>query len=177
MPGPVFQSGARVTLNTVEEEDLDALARARSDPDVRIPLGIETPGNRGVIEEFYEETISGEEGYWFTVVADDDLVGAVVYKHVDDADGVAELSYWIYPEYQGEGYGSEAVELLLEYGFDELRLHRVRADCYATNDASQGLLESLGFEREGHFREAAFVGGRYVDVFRYGLLAEEWRDG
>jgi RimJ/RimL family protein N-acetyltransferase len=177
MPGPTFLSGDRVSLATVEEDDLDAFALARSDPDVRIPLGIDSPGNRDDVEEFYEERISDEESFWFAATVDDEFVGAVVFTEVYESHGVAELSYWILPTYQGEGYGSEAVDLLLEYGFDELRLHRVRADCYATNDGSRGLLETLGFDREGRFREAAFVEGEYVDVLRYGLLASEWRAG
>lgn len=174
MPGPVFQSGERVTLNTVEEEDLDAFARAQSDPDVRKPLGLVTPRNRDSLEEFFEERISGEDTVWFAAVTDDDIVGAVTFTEVHESHGVADLSYWILPEHQGEGYGREAVSLILSYGFDELRLHRVRADCYATNEGSIGLLESLGFTREGRFREAAFLDGAHEDVFRYGLLAEEW---
>jgi RimJ/RimL family protein N-acetyltransferase len=223
MPGPVFQSGDRVALHTVEEEDLDAFLRARSDPDVRIPLRIERPGNSDTVEEFFEETVSGEDGYWFVVCpanesaretaaaatddaiageagagdaasddvdgqagagdegdgqADDDsppVIGAVMLPDVDESSGVADLAYWVLPEYQGEGFGGAGVSLLLEYGFDELRLHRVRADCLATNGASRGLLESLGFTQEGQFRDADFEGGRHVDVLRYGLLADEWR--
>lgn len=175
MPGPVFQSGDRVTLNTVEEEDLDALARARNDPDLRVPLGIERPGNREIVEEYFEETISSEDSYWFAVVVDGELVGAAILPDVDESHGVADLSYWILPEHQGEGYARDAVDLLLDYAFDELRLNRVQADCYATNDASKGLLESLEFTEEGRFRQAAFLDGQYVDVLRYGLLAAEWR--
>lgn len=174
MPGPVFQSGERVTLNTVEEDDLDAFARAQADPDVRVPLGLVSPRNRDSLEEFFEERISGEGSVWFTAVADDELVGSVTFTDINESRGVADLSYWILPEYHGEGYGSEAVALLLDYGFDERRLHRVQADCYATNAGSIGLLESLGFSREGRFREAAFLDGSHEDVFRYGLLAEEW---
>lgn len=177
MPGPVFLSGERLTLNTVEEEDLDAFARARSDPDLRVPLSIDTPGNRSTLEEFHEETVSGGDGAWFVASVDGETVGAVAFTGLHESAGKGDLAYWVLPEHQGEGYGGEAVELLLEYGFDELRLHRVRADCIATNDASRGLLESLGFTQEGRFREAAFQEGTHVDVLRYGLLADEWRDG
>mgnify|MGYP000035352282 CR=1 FL=1 len=176
MPGPVFLSGERVRLHTVEEEDLDAFARARSDPDLRIPLCIDTPQNREGLEEFFEETISSDDGYWFVASVDEETVGAVMYPNVRESDGLGELAYWILPEYQGAGYGREAVSLLLEYGFEELRLNRIQADCVATNEASSGLLESLGFTREGQFREAVFQNGRHVDVRRYGLLADEWRD-
>lgn len=176
MPGPVFQSGDRVDLHVVAEADLEAFTRARNDPDVRLPLGIDTPGNSDTVEEFYEETVSEADSVWFSVGVDGDVVGAVTFPRVKRTPGVADLSYWILPEHREEGYGREAVSLLLEYGFEERRLHRVQADSYATNSASRGLLESLGFTEEGRMREAAFREGSHVDVVRYGLLAAEWRD-
>lgn len=176
MPGPTFQSGERVSLHTVEEDDLDVVARARSDPDVRVPLAIDTPTNSDGIEEFFEETISDDEdGVHLLACVDEEVVGAMNFLDVDHTSGVANLAYWVLPEHQGEGYASEALSLVLEYGFDELRLNRVQADCLETNDASHGLLESFGFAQEGRFRDAEFLDGEHVDVLRYGLLAEEWR--
>ena len=99
-----------------------------------------------------------------------------MFFRIDESAGAAKLAYWVLPEYQGEGFGREAVSLLLEYGFDELRLNRVGAHCLASNEASSGLLESLGFEREGRRRERHYVDGEYVDALGYGLLATEWRD-
>jgi len=175
MPGPTFQSGDPVSLHTVEEEDLDLIERARTDPDLRVPLAIDTPTNRDAVEEFFEETVSGEDGVHLLACLDGDPVGAVAFTDLDRSAGTAELAFWILPDRQGNGYASAAVSLLLEYGFDELRLHRVAAECYASNEASRGLLASLGFTEEGRFREAAFLEGEHVDVCRYGLLAEEWR--
>ncbi len=176
MPGPTFQSGERVSLHTVEEEDLDVVARGWSDPDVRIPSGIDKPMNSDGLEEFFEETISDDEaGVNLLACVGEEVVGSVNFIEVDHGAGLADLGYWILPEHQGEGYGSDGVSLILEYGFDELRLNRVQAETFETNDASRGLLESLGFSQEGRFREAAFVDGEYVDVLRYGLLADEWR--
>ncbi|WP_153952444.1 GNAT family N-acetyltransferase [Halosegnis longus] len=45
---------------------------------------------------------------------------------------------------------------------------------YATNDASAGVMESVGFVQEGRRRKEAFVDGERIDVLRYGLLAEEY---
>ncbi|MHB9288708.1 GNAT family N-acetyltransferase [Halobacteriales archaeon Cl-PHB] len=176
MPGPTFQAGDRVSLHTVEEDDLEVIARARSDPEVRVPLAIDSPTNSDGIEEFFEETVSDDEdGVHLLACVDEEVVGAVYFIDIDNAAGAADLAYWILPEHQGEGYGSAALSLLLEYGFLELRLNRVQADCLETNEASRGLLESLGFTQEGRFREREFLDGDYVDVLRYGLLIDEWR--
>jgi RimJ/RimL family protein N-acetyltransferase len=64
--------------------------------------------------------------------------------------------------------------LLVQYGFEDLNLKRIEANVGAFNDASQGLLESLGFEREGARRNAAYYRGDYYDMLTYGLLREEW---
>lgn len=176
MPGPIFKTGDRVALHTVEREDLDVFARARNDPDVRVPLAIDAPQSQDAIEEFYEETISAKESVHLLAVVDGDPVGATALFDADPSSGAGDLAYWVLPEFQGNGYAKEALSLLLEYAFEELRLHRVQADLVATNDASRGLLESLQFTREGRFRDDEFQDGEYVDVLRYGLLAEEWRD-
>ena len=103
-------------------------------------------------------------------------MGAVMFPEIDRSAGLGELSAWVLPEHRGEGYGRAGMSLLLYYGFDELRLHRVQSDCRAGDEATRERLESLGFTLEGRFRDAAFQAGSHVDVLRYGLLADEWRD-
>ena len=176
MPGPVFESGERVSLHTIEEDDLEVFARARNDPDVRRPLTLDSPENMESLEEFYEETISGRDGTHLLACLDDDPIGAVMLIGVDQTSGTGDLAYWLLPEFQGEGYASEALSLLLRTAFRDQRLHRVQADVLATNESSRGLLESLGFREEGRFRENQFQDGAYIDVLRYGLLASEWGD-
>lgn len=175
MPGPVFQSGDRVALHTIEEDDLDVFARARNDPDVRVPIGVDAPQNRESLETFFEETISSDDGVHLLACVDENPIGAVMIRDEDQSSGTGDLAYWILPEFRGEGYGTEALSLFLEYAFVELRLHRVQADVLATDDAARSLLESLGFEEEGRFRERRFHDGGYVDTLRFGLLADEWR--
>jgi len=174
MPGPVFESGDRVALHTIGEDDLDVFARARNDPDVRRPLTIDQPQNREALEDFYEDTISGKEGTHLLACVDEEPIGAVMLVNVDNAAGTGDLAYWLLPEFQGDGLGSEALDLLLRTAFRDQRLHRVQAEVLATNESSRGLLESLGFTEEGRFRDAQFQQGTYVDVLRYGLLADEW---
>jgi RimJ/RimL family protein N-acetyltransferase len=175
MPGPVFQSGDRVALHTIEEDDLAVFARARNDPDVRRTLARAHPESESSLESFFEDTISAEEGVHLLACVDGDPIGATMLCDVDHTAGTADLAYWVLPEHQGEGLGAAALDLLLYTGFRDQRLHRVQADVLETNDAARGLLASLGFQQEGRFRDAQFQDGAYVDVLRYGLLAEEWR--
>jgi RimJ/RimL family protein N-acetyltransferase len=64
---------------------------------------------------------------------------------------------------------------MLRYAFESLRMHKVRADVAVGNGASARVLEKLGFVREGTLREDRPVGNVFVDHWRYGLLAREFR--
>ena len=77
---------------------------------------------------------------------------------------------------RGKGFGKEAVGLLVDYLFHEVRLARVGATVDVENVPSYRLLESLGFRREGTLRSALFHHGRWHDVLVYGVTRPEWSE-
>lgn len=185
MPGARVERGESVALRTVEPEDAALLQRGSANPALRYPMGtaIET---RDAFESKIEETADDDDAQWFLVCREGDDAPPGPPDDADDVEPVGmvsvrgltwrrpELGYWIAPEYQGEGYGGEAVALAVDTVFRTNETPAVEAAAYADNDASCGLLESLGFEREGRLRKHRFVDGRYRDVVVYGLLREEW---
>jgi RimJ/RimL family protein N-acetyltransferase len=95
----------------------------------------------------------------------------------DQACGVqAELGWCLSPEYEGHGYATEAVRKLIRICFEDLGLRRVRAECFADNEASWRLMERVHMRREQHtVRESLHRSGEWLDGMGYALLAEEWR--
>ncbi|WP_232687258.1 GNAT family N-acetyltransferase [Halobacterium zhouii] len=190
MPGPVFLSGETVTLHPPEREDLAAIRRWMNDPRVWRPALDANPMNADLGEEFFERALTTEDDVKLVVCADnqraattreDDepigivsLTGSQYGPTATDRARSMELAYHFDPDYQGQGYGSDAASTVVEYAFEDLNLRRVEADVGAFNDASIGLLESLGFEREGARRDAAYYRGDYHDMLVYGLLREDW---
>jgi RimJ/RimL family protein N-acetyltransferase len=87
----------------------------------------------------------------------------------------AEMGYELAPDYWGRGYATEAARAVLTFGFEQLGLHRVSADCLAENMASAHVLEKLGMQREGRLRENQWIKGRWRDTLLYGMLEPEWR--
>ena len=71
---------------------------------------------------------------------------------------------------RGRGYGTDAVQLLLKFGFDDLNLHRIFLHVFADNKAALRTYEKCGFKREGTLRDAAHIDGRYVDVAVMGVV-------
>jgi RimJ/RimL family protein N-acetyltransferase len=72
------------------------------------------------------------------------------------------------------GYGSDALNLLLRFAFDELNLHRLSVWPGADNLPFIQMAGKAGFEEEARRREASFHAGRYWDVLHLGLLRLEW---
>jgi ribosomal-protein-alanine N-acetyltransferase len=178
MPGAVFRRGDRVTLRTVEHEDAEFLQRGHNDPAVAVPLGVNMPEN----ESEAQASIEDHEGDNLNVSllvcledGDDPTPIGQVYL-MDLHHTRPELSYWLLPEYHGNGYGTEATEVLVDYAFNAHEIRGLQAQAFAPNDGSVGVLENLDFEHEGTLRDARFRDGEYVDVVWYGLLREEWDD-
>lgn len=198
MPGAHIASGERVTLRTLEREDIPFLQRSFANPELRYPLGNGAHKNQDGVEERYEdenqsrflvrlEGGSGnhdgppEEG------GNADALGPTDEAAAGRSIGVVtltaaswhrpELAYWLVPDVHGEGYGTEAVSLVVDYVFRVHDTPSVGAGVYDFNDASHRLLESLGFTEEGRLREYLFIDGKYRDLVQYGLLRREWREG
>lgn len=174
MPGPVFKSGERVDLCPPEMEDVDFLLGNRNDPAVRQWFPAAHPDSRSDVEEFIEDPDEDDDGTRLLAVVDGVPVGSIGLFRVSNESGRGYLGAWIDPEYHGQGYGTEMTELMIEYAFDERRLHTLAAGALATNDRSRGLLEKVGFEQEGQMREAYYVDGEYVDRVLYGLHEDDW---
>lgn len=180
MPGPVFLEGETVTLRPIEEEDLDFIQRNVNDPRIWRPAMDVNPMNREIGQEYFETVLSTEEDVKCLVCVDETPVGQVSLtgsQYGPDETSRArsmELAYWVDPDYHGNGYGSDAAATIIEYGFEDRNLRRISARPGSFNEASIALLESLGFEREGRLREAAWYRGEYYDMLWYGLLRSEW---
>jgi RimJ/RimL family protein N-acetyltransferase len=172
MPGATFLEGDSVTLCTVEEEDLEFLQRTINDPRVRRWVGNRAPINGPAEREWFESI--GDSEVHLLIRRDDDPVGVVGLRPADGPDVTAELGIFLAPDHWGEGYGTEASRLVVDYAFAERRFHRVTARVFEGNDRSARIWEKLGFRHEATHREAEYLDGEFVDVRRYAVLEGEW---
>ncbi|WGV60887.1 GNAT family protein [Brevibacillus brevis] len=77
-------------------------------------------------------------------------------------------------EYWGDGYGREALKLLLDYAFLEMNLHRVSLRVFSFNERAIKLYERLGFKQEGISRQFLFREGKWHDIVYMGILQQEY---
>jgi RimJ/RimL family protein N-acetyltransferase len=109
------------------------------------------------------------------LLRDNQLIGSCQLHSIDHVHRSAELQIRIGDTLQrGQGYGVEAVRLLLDFAFKDLNLHRVYLHVFSSNTAAIRVYEKVGFVREGLLRKAAHINGEYVDVVVMGILREEY---
>ncbi len=124
----------------------------------------------------HEEKAAEKGSYTFAVVlkSTEELVGTLTFR-IDQEDHKAELGYWFGVPYWGNGYCTEAAERMVEYGFEEAGLNKVWAAAMTKNAASIKVIQKLGFEHEGTFKQDAFKFGVYENMEYYGLLKEQYK--
>jgi RimJ/RimL family protein N-acetyltransferase len=102
------------------------------------------------------------------------LVGDFSLWRTSAEHNQAEIGFIVHPDFHGRGYATEAMRVVLGYGFENVGFHRIVGRCDARNERSTRLMERLGMRREAHLRENEFVKGEWTDELVYALLATEW---
>ncbi|WP_338730159.1 GNAT family protein [Haladaptatus sp. DJG-WS-42] len=177
MPGDPFLLGDDVVLCTVSEDDLSFMNRNINNPAVRRPLTSTTPRTMAETRQYFEEHISKEEDSFHLLICTPDEhtpVGMITLFKLARREGHAEIAIWVDPEFHGNGYGTAASRLILDFAFSEQRLHRVQTRVLETNSASQRIWEKLGFTHEGTHRDEEYDDGEFVDTRYYAILEDEW---
>lgn len=160
-------------LGVLGGEDEGLLFDWINDPEIRRWSSGYWPVSRQEHGRWLEETAISPVSRVFgiRVLDGDELVGTCGLFDIHWQNRRAELRIRIGSrKHRGRGIGTEAVTLLLRFGFQDLNLHRVYLTVFAGNRAAIRLYRKLGFAREGRTRESVFLDGRYEDEILMGIL-------
>jgi RimJ/RimL family protein N-acetyltransferase len=174
--------GAQVRLAALTSDDVPTIVRWHQDPTFLRLLDARPakPRTEPEFTEWLAEQNKSHDAFVFAIrsLDHDDLLGYIELESILWTHGVGWVSYCIGDATQrGQGYGTEALQLALQFAFHELNLHRLQATIFNYNQPSIALLAKLGFQREGTYREFLQRDGRRHDMYLYGLLRREWETG
>ena len=127
-----------------------------------------------------QEAQSGGKGYHWVIVLDGAIIGLTSLIDVRRAHRVwtfdrAELSYWLAPEFQGQGLATEAGRAVLSFAFERLGLHKIILGHAADNPPSGRVALRLGFKPYGRERDAFMKAGQWHDLIWYDILKDEFK--
>jgi RimJ/RimL family protein N-acetyltransferase len=170
--------GQRCYLSPCAPEDAELWARWETDLRVAIPLGDEayTVSTPRKAQDWIEQASHAQEPVFTIVTTEGDVpIGRCLLFAVNPVDRSAMLGILIgEAEYRGQGYGTEALRLLLDYAFNLLNLHSVMLGTFDFNAAAQRCYQKVGFREIGRRRQARCIAGRYYDAILMDLLADEF---
>ncbi|KAB2569780.1 hypothetical protein BFW01_g1248 [Lasiodiplodia theobromae] len=78
--------------------------------------------------------------------------------------------------HRGKGYGGEAIQWIVDWGFQYAGLHRIGLECFSYNEGAARLYERLGFVAEGRKRETVWFDGAWHDMLQFSMLEQEWKE-
>lgn len=102
------------------------------------------------------------------------LIGTCGFTAIDTVNLCGEIGYVLNPTYWGEGIACEAACAVMEFGFRELKLHRIEAKYIIGNDRSRAVMEKCGMKFEGVRRSAMLIKGQFRDIGVCAVLSHEF---
>ncbi|MFC6200472.1 GNAT family N-acetyltransferase [Lactiplantibacillus nangangensis] len=172
-------AGPQLNLVVPQPEDFDEISEWYTEGSFL--RNLDTAPARPLSGEELEQTyrnLDRQTEFYFHIrtQADDRLIGFVTLYNIEWTNQIAQLAIAIGdPADRGHGYGTEALNLMLNYGFNELNLYKVCLDVIATNHAAISVYQNSGFEFEGTNKLAVKRDGERYDLYSMGLFAEDFQ--
>lgn len=167
------QKSQLITLRKLTKKDAKALAKIGNNKKIYDNLRDKFP---------YPYTM--EDALWFIDFANEQVdVPRFAIEYNDQFTGIVglhpqediykksvEIGYWIGESFWGKGIATEAIRMMVEYGFENMDINRIWGSVFEYNLGSMRALEKNGFQLEGIFKKSVFKNGKFWDEHRYALV-------
>lgn len=166
----------RVNLRKLKISDAKFLYQQAKDKRItKYTFVIPSPFTLKKAKEFIQKTqheMQKKVGYEFGIELEKtkELIGTIKLSEVNYKNKNANVGLWLSPNHWARGLAKESLDLILDFGFKELKLKRIQARVLGKNIRTQKLLEKSGFKLEGRLRKSTFFKNRWYDNLIYGFL-------
>ena len=173
-PFPVLETD-RLVLRRITLDDATNYFSMRSHEDamkhICKPLQTSIEETKTLIYKV-NEMINFNDGLGWAVCFKNEskMIGSVSFHRIEKEHYRAEIGYMLHPDYWKQGIISEAVEKLIDYGFNTLKFHSIEAHIDPANIGSEKVLQKFNFVKEAYFKENYFFNGKFLDTAVYCLL-------
>lgn len=167
--------GDKVILRAIEITDKEILLDIINDSETEYSLGGWTFPVSSLHQDEWIKAQKPNEQILRCMIDDkqnNKTLGTVILSNIDYKNGNAEIHIKLIRDVRGKGFGTDTINTLVKYTFNELRLHCIYAHINAFNLSSRKLFEKCGFKKEGILRSRIFKKGNYHDVFILSILKE-----
>lgn len=173
----MFQ-GEKVVLRAYSSEDTLKAQTYINDPEIKYYLhpGVPFPLTYNDEKKFVEGMSAFKDNYSFAIDTNEGhYIGGCGLNEVDWKNRVGTVGIFIGDKnYWGKGYGTDAMQVLIKFIFNEMNLNRIQLNVYAFNERAIKSYEKCGFEVEGRLKQRLYKAGAYHDEIMMALLKEDF---
>jgi len=169
--------GKNVNFRKITKSDLHILQRWRNSTDVFLYNTQYVLLNMIDQKNWYEQIMQkNSDRIMFMVVNKLNApIGVCGLIHNDLKNKSASIAIIIgEKKFQNKGFGTEILQILIDYGFNKLKIHRLEADVFVFNEASIKFFQKNNFTQEVILRDSLWRRGKWWDVFIFSILQNEW---
>lgn len=172
--------GDRIYLSprSMDEEDTEKFTEWLNDFEVT-----DYTGRSGLLmslegeKKYLSENSNPEATFAIVTLEEDKLIGTVGLENINNINRSAVLGIFIGDkDYRSKGYGTEAIRLLLDFGFNYMNLHSIKLNLLSANERAFKCYSKCGFKEAGRIRDNVFVNGKYYDTIAMDILESEFKD-
>ena len=170
--------GDNIYFSPISLDDIEEYTEMINDIKVSVGLGSVSYTNITDFESEKEFLTSIKKGKMFAVrlLENDELLGNIGFNSLDMVNRNGALGVLIgNPKYQRKGYGTEALKLILDYGFSFLNLRNISLNVFEYNKPAYNLYKKIGFKEVGRLRKAVEIMGKTYDIIIMDMLKEEFQ--
>ncbi len=170
--------GEHIVLRAICDSDAPLLLKIINDPETERMLGGSSFPVSLSAQQSWIQKQAGNNDVLRCIVAErthEDIgLGTVILSDIDRKNGIAQVHIKLgLEDCRGKGYGTDAINTIVEYAFNEMRLHCIYAEVLEYNAASQRLFEKCGFHRDGVLRDRVYKCGAYINVVSFSRIKED----
>ncbi len=168
--------GERLYLSPVNLDDIEKYAEWLNDLEISLYLtGTSEVYTNDKEREILENLLKSDTDVLFAIINNDDkLIGNLGLHQIDYKNRKATFGIFIgEKDYWNNGFGTEAINLLLNYGFYFLNLHNINLEVYSYNERAINCYKKIGFKEIGRRRESIILGGKFYDEISMDILSNE----
>ncbi len=171
--------GERIVLRRLTMRDAEDTFEYCSDPEVARHVlwshHVSVSDSRAYIRYMLRRYRQGEPSSWGIALRESDkIVGTIGFMWIQPENASAEIGYSLSRAQWNRGLMTEALDLVLNFGFRELRLNRIEAQHELTNPASGAVMRKVGMVQEGTLRQRLYNKGKFVDVALYARIRSDF---
>ncbi|TFG32004.1 N-acetyltransferase [Candidatus Thorarchaeota archaeon] len=171
--------GKELRLVVLEEKHLDDILKGWNNPEMRQFLGGYIPHTREAERAWIQvaqEQMNKRQSYVFVIerISDDAFIGTTALHDIDWLSRTSILGIAIHdPQHWSMGFGTEAINLLINFGWSHLNLRRIELSVHDFNERAKHVYEKIGFREFGLAHRKYFINGQYVNTYYMELFRSD----